>query len=79
MGDEVLIPSITYVASFQAVASLGATPVACDVSLNTGFIDVNDIRKKITNKTKAIMPVHYASNSEAIENVYKVAAEYELR
>ena len=78
-GDEVLVPSITYVASFQAVSNVGAIPVACDVSLSTGFIDVEDARSRITNRTKAIMPVHYASNSSEMHMVYKLAKQFGLR
>jgi len=78
-GDEVLIPTVTYVASFQAVSGLGATPVACDVCLKTGFIDVVDARSKVTKRTRAIMPVHYASSSSGMQKVYDLASEYGLR
>ncbi|PHM16502.1 MAG: aminotransferase [Sulfuricurvum sp. PD_MW2] len=78
-GDEVLVPSITYVASFQAVSAVGATPIACEVNPDTLFIDTNDARKRITKNTKAIMPVHYASSSKGMEDVYSLAKEYGLR
>ena len=54
-GDEVLVPSLTYIASFQAISATGATPIACEVDSSTLFIDVNDAKSKITDKTKAIM------------------------
>ncbi|MDA9222171.1 DegT/DnrJ/EryC1/StrS family aminotransferase [Methylophilaceae bacterium] len=78
-GDEVLIPSITYVASFQAISAAGAKPIACDVLKDSGFIDLEDAVKRITKNTKAIMPVHYASDSSYMKKVYKFAKENKLR
>jgi dTDP-4-amino-4,6-dideoxygalactose transaminase len=78
-GDEVLVPSITYVASFQAVAAAGAKPVACDVTLGRAFIDLVDAERRLTSRTKAIMPVHYASDSQEIGAVYAFAARHGLR
>ncbi len=78
-GDEVLIPTITYVASFQAVSATGATPIACEVNPLTGFIDVDDAEKRITPRTKAIMPVHYASGFSDLEKVYDLAQKHKLR
>ena len=78
-GDEVLVPSLTYIASFQAVSATGAKPIACDVNENTLFIDINDTEKRIRSHTKAVMPVHYASNSAGIDEVYKLANKYNLR
>lgn len=79
VGDEVLVPSITYVASYQAIKATGATPVSCDVLSDTCFIDIEDAEKRITPNTKAIMPVHYASDSSRIDEVYKFAKKYKLR
>lgn len=78
-GDEVLVPSITYVASFQAVSATGAKPVACDILTDSVFIDLADAEKRVTEKTKAIMPVHYASDGSDIEKVYAFAKKYNLR
>lgn len=78
-GDEILVPSLTYVASFQAISALGATPIPCDVLSDTLFLDVNDARKRITARTKAIMPVHYAGSAKGISEVYALANEYGLR
>lgn len=78
-GDEILVPSLTYVASFQAISAAGAIPIACDINPETLFLDSNDARSKITNKTKAIMPVHYAGNSLGIDEIYSIADEYDLR
>jgi len=58
-GDEVVVPSLTFVASVQAILAAGARPVFCEVSKETLTIDVSDVRRRMTAKTKAIMPVHY--------------------
>ena len=78
-GDEVLVPSLTYVASFQAVSASGAKPVACDIDRDTLLIDLKDAEKRITARTKAVMPVHYAGNCAKIDEVYKFAYKHGLR
>ncbi len=77
--DEVLVPSLTYVASYQAISATGAKPISCEINPNTLFIDVNDAKNKITSRTKVIMPVHYASSSKGMDEVYKLAKEFNLR
>ena len=79
IGDEVLVPSLTYVASFQAISATGAKPIACEINPNTLFIDANDAKKRITKNTKAIMAVHYASSSKGMSEVYQLAKEFNLR
>ena len=79
IGDEVLVPSLTYVASFQAISATGAVPISCEINPNTLFIDIDDARKRVTKNTKAIMPVHYASSSKGMEKVYQLAKEFKLR
>jgi perosamine synthetase len=61
-GDEVIVPSLTFVASFQAIRATGATPVACEVRPDTLLMDLTDAEERITPRTKALMPVHYAGN-----------------
>ncbi|MCK4304155.1 MAG: DegT/DnrJ/EryC1/StrS family aminotransferase [Candidatus Eisenbacteria sp.] len=78
-GDEVLLPTLTYIASFQAVSGTGATPVACDVNPHTCWMDVDDAAGRITPRTKAIMPVHYASGCGELERIYALAQEHGLR
>lgn len=78
-GDEVLVPSITYVASFQAVSATGAKPVACDIHPHTLCLDTSDAKRRITRRTKAIMPVHYASGQGDLDGVYAMAQTYGLR
>jgi len=58
IGDEVILPDFSFPATANVVEQLGATPVFVDISLDTYNIDVSAIEGKITNKTKAIMPVH---------------------
>jgi perosamine synthetase len=58
-GDEVIIPAQTFIATGMAVLYVGATPVFADINLHDGNISVNSIIKKITSKTKAIIPVHW--------------------
>ena len=78
-GDEVLVPSLTYIATYQAISATGAKPVSCEVNPDTLFINSDDARNKITKNTKAIMPVHYASSSKGINDIYKLASEFDLR
>jgi perosamine synthetase len=78
-GDEVIIPSITYVASFQAVSATGATPVACDVLPDSLLVDLQDAERKITPRTKAIMPVHYCGNPCDMDAIFALAQKSGLR
>ena len=79
LGDDVLVPSLTYVATFQAVSATGAKPVACDVTEDKAFIDIVDAEKRLTSRTKAIIPVHYGSNSDGMDDVYLFAKKHGLR
>jgi perosamine synthetase len=57
-GDEVIVPSLTYIASVNAIAQTGATPVFADSRIDDWLVDPHDVLRKITPRTKAIMPVH---------------------
>ena len=78
-GDEVLVPSLTYVATFQAITATGATPVACDVNPDTLQVSLEDLRKKISIRSKAIIPVHYGGGAEGIDEILKVAKDRNIR
>jgi perosamine synthetase len=78
-GDEVITPSLTFVGAFQAISATGATPVPVDIYPNTLLIDIEDVKRKITPRTKAIMPVHYAGNPCDIDALAKIAGEHNLR
>lgn len=57
-GDEVIVPALTFFATVEAVLYVGAKPIFCDVDLETYCMSPSDLEKKITEKTKAIIPVH---------------------
>jgi dTDP-4-amino-4,6-dideoxygalactose transaminase len=78
-GDEVLAPSFTFVATFQAISASGATAVSCEADPLTGFIDVADAERRITSRTKAIMPVHLYGHTGDLDAVYALAKKYNLR
>ena len=59
-GDEVIVPSMTFIASATSVLHVGATPVFADIEPDTLNLDVEDAASRITGRTRAIMPVHYA-------------------
>ena len=77
-GDEVLVPSLTYIATYQAISATGAKPISCDISQNTFLLDLNDAEKKVTIKTKALMPVHYTGGVGDLNAVYDFARKYNL-
>jgi dTDP-4-amino-4,6-dideoxygalactose transaminase len=77
-GDEVLVPSLTYIASFQAISATGAKQVACDINPATFLLDLSDAEKRITPRTKAIMPVHYTGGVGDLDALYALAKEHNL-
>lgn len=77
-GDEVVVPSFTYVATIQAITATGATPVFCDIHADDLNIDVNQIKEMITGKTKAIIPVHYRGFPCDMDEIYALAQEKNL-
>jgi len=77
-GDEVIVPSLTFVGSFQAISATGATPIPCEIDPKTLLIDIEDIREKITRNTRAIMPVHYAGNPCNMDLILEIAKTYGL-
>jgi perosamine synthetase len=58
-GDEVIVPSLTFVSSVQATLAVGARPVFCEVNEDTLTIDVHDVGRRVTVRTRAVMPMHY--------------------
>ena len=78
-GDEVLVQSLTYVASIQAISAANALPIFCEINPNDCSIDIKDAEKKLTNKTKAIMPVHYAGGAGCLKDIYHFAKRNNLR
>ncbi|MDK2801677.1 MAG: hypothetical protein PWQ70_3296 [Clostridiales bacterium] len=77
--DEVIVPSFTFVATVNAVKYVGATPVFADItSLEDLTISPSDIRKKITNRTKAIVVMHYGGFACDMDEIMKIASENNL-
>jgi len=78
-GDEILVQSLTFVATYQAITAAGVVPVPCEVLPETITIDLKDAEHRLTQRTKAIMPVHYASQTGDLDAVYAFAARHGLR
>lgn len=77
-GDEVIVPSNTYIATALAVTYVGATPVFVEPDIRTFNIDPTRIEEKITEKTKAIMPVHLYGQACDMDPIMKLAKKYNL-
>ena len=69
-GDEILVSCVTYVATYQAISATGAKPVLCDIDPKTLNIDLIGLKKKITKKTKAIVPVHFSGHPCSLDKIY---------
>ena len=78
-GSEVIIPSITFLASFSATSLAGLKPVPCDVVFPTCHLDCEDLEKRITDKTVAIMPVAYAGCDFDRKRLYEIARRHKLK
>jgi dTDP-4-amino-4,6-dideoxygalactose transaminase len=78
-GDEVIVPAMTFYATGEAVAFLGARPVFVDIDPVTLTLDVNAIRERITPRTKVILPVHLYGHPAALDEIRNIALEYGLR
>ncbi|MFH1384682.1 MAG: DegT/DnrJ/EryC1/StrS family aminotransferase [Candidatus Omnitrophota bacterium] len=77
-GDEVLVPSFTFIASAEPIARLGATPVFCDIDSKTYNIDHALLEKKVTKKTKAIIVVHLYGQTADMKKIIAFAKKYKL-
>src|SRR5215210_6671594 len=76
-GDEVIIPSFTFVASFEAVLSTGAVPVLVDVD-ETLTVNPDAVRAAITSKTKCVMPVHMCGSMADMDALLSICKEHNL-
>jgi len=76
--DEVIHPVVSFVATTGAIVHVGAKPVFCDVT-SDGLINIDEIESKITKKTKAIMPVHWAGKMCDMEKLILLAENYNLK
>lgn len=77
-GDEVIVPAFTYVASAEVIGLLGLTPVMVDVDYDTFNVTVENIKKALSPKTKAIIPVHLFGQSCDMESILQFAKEHNL-
>ena len=78
-GDEVITSSLSYIATHQAIAATGATIIFADIDPMTGSLSLAQIKQKISPKTKAIMPVHYASDSRDMKQLFALAKQNGIR
>lgn len=77
-GDEVIVPALTFVSTAHAVLYVGATPVFVDIEPDTLCISADDTARKITKKTRAIIPVHYGGHPCDMDKLKKIADSYNL-
>ncbi|MDH3743591.1 MAG: DegT/DnrJ/EryC1/StrS family aminotransferase [Acidobacteriota bacterium] len=79
-GDEVIVPALTFVADINVVKMVGAEPILADCeSLNLWNIDVHDVERRITNRTKAVLCVHYAGYSCRMDELTALCERHGLR
>lgn len=78
-GDEVIVPSFTFIATAEAVSHVGAKPVFADSDYDTQNIDVCKLKSLVTRRTKAIIPVHLYGNPCDMDEIMEFTREYELK
>ncbi len=77
-GDEVITTPMTFASTASTILHCGATPVFADIDYRTGCINPEEVAKKITPRTKAIVPVHYSGQVCDLDRIYKLADEHNL-
>jgi len=77
-GDEVLVPTMSFVSTAHAVMYCGATPIFVDIYPDTLCIDLDDARRKITPRTRAVIPVHYGGHPCEMDELQQMADEYHI-
>jgi dTDP-4-amino-4,6-dideoxygalactose transaminase len=77
-GDEVVVPSFTFVSSTNCILRQGATPVFADIIPSTLTLDVEDVRRKITPRTKTILPVIYAGVAPELDELMEMAHSHDI-
>lgn len=77
-GDEVIVPAHTWISTSEVVVTAGATPVFVDVDYNTCCLDVEDVKRKITNRTKAIIAVHLYGHPAALSELKELCTSKNL-
>jgi dTDP-4-amino-4,6-dideoxygalactose transaminase len=78
-GDEVIVPAMTFAATANVVVHAGATPVFADVDRVTQCLDPEDVKRRITARTKALIPVHFAGRACDMDALMGLARSHDLR
>lgn len=77
-GDEVIVPAFTWVSTANAIMYCGATPIFIDIDITTFNIDVNQLKSKITSKTKAVIPVHLFGLCANVDEIRRIAPQLKI-
>ncbi len=77
-GDDVIVPSFTWVASANSIVTVGANPIFCDSDIQTRNVRASDIEKVITKKTKAVMIVHYGGQACNMDEILKITKKRKI-
>lgn len=77
-GDEILVPSFTFIATASMASIMGVRPIFCDIDSDTWMIDLEGAKQKITDRTKAIVPVHIFGNACPVHEIRTLADENDL-
>ncbi|MDQ3868725.1 MAG: DegT/DnrJ/EryC1/StrS family aminotransferase [Thermoproteota archaeon] len=77
-GDEVLLPSFTFVATANSVIAAGAKPIFVDINREDYTIDISDLRRKITKNSKAIIPVHLYGHVSDMDGIIELATKHSI-
>ncbi len=77
-GDEVIVPSFTFIATCNSVVNVGAKPVFAEIEDGTYSLDPNDVMERITPRTKALVPIHYGGGACQIRELTEIARDENL-
>ncbi|MBI5574325.1 MAG: DegT/DnrJ/EryC1/StrS family aminotransferase [Elusimicrobia bacterium] len=78
-GDEVITTPFTFIATSEAIVQAGGVPVFADIEIDTYNINLREVEKKITKRTKAILPVHMYGHPAEMEKILEIAKKYNLK
>ena len=77
-GDDVLIPTVNFIGCANAIIDAGANPIFCDVDLNTFNITPEEVEKKMTKNTKALLLLHYGGNPVQFDEIKSVSGDRKI-
>ena len=78
-GDEVIVPSHTFIATVNPVLHLGAKPIFVDINIETYTMNIEEVEQKVTNNTKAIIPVHLYGHPADMGAIMDIAGDHDMR